>query len=281
MTKTFPLFVALLLFAGIWQPAAAQTRKKGWKLVWQDEFRYKGLPNPKKWGYEVGHIRNQEKQYYTDARKENVWVQDGVLTITGRKETYPNAAYVPNSEDWKKQDAVAQYTSASINTLGRASWKYGRVEVRAKLPQGGGIWPAIWMMGVNRSEVGWPYCGEIDVLEFIGSQPGQIHGTVHYPGTPPHRSTSNGGKTTGENLHTEFHVYAMEWDEEKITIFFDDQPYHTFSLDAAGEGADNPFRKPFYLLINLAMGADWPGPVDDKVLPQQYVVDYVRVYQKR
>lgn len=282
MTKILPCFVLLLaLLAGASQPATAQRQKKGWKLVWHDEFRYKGLPNPKKWGYETGHIRNQEQQYYTEARKENAWVENGVLTITGRKENYPNAAYTPGSGDWKQQQAEAQYTSASINTLGKGEWKYGRMEVRAKLPQGAGIWPAIWMMGVNRSEVGWPFCGEIDIMEFVGNQPGEIYGTVHYPGTPPQRSTSNGGKIKGDNLHNAFQVYAVEWDEDKIDLYLNDQKYHTFMLDAAGAGEDNPFRKPFYLLINLAMGANWPGPIDDKVLPQEYVIDYVRVYQKR
>jgi beta-glucanase (GH16 family) len=247
-------------------PAAAQ-KKQGWKLIWKEEFNYTGLPKEKNWGYETGYVRNKEQQYYTKARKENIWVEQGLLHITGRKEAV--------------KDTMGQYTSASINTLGKAGWKYGRIEVRAKLPKGGGIWPAIWMMGSNRNQVGWPACGEIDVMEFIGNHPKEVYGTIHYPITGPAKSKSNGGKTTSETLNTEFHVYAIEWDKDKIEIFLDDQKYHTFFIDTAGTGEDNPFRKPQYLLLNLAMGANWPGPIDESVLPQQFLVDYVRVYQRK
>ncbi|UFH34308.1 glycoside hydrolase family 16 protein [Flavobacterium acetivorans] len=277
------LFFVLLLISV--NSLNAQKKEK-WKLVWKEEFNYTGLPNPKKWGYEVGHIRNNEQQYYTNARKENVWVSNGVLSITGRKEIYPNESFKKGSEDWKTKDSTAQYTSASINTLGKAvpiaiGRKYGRIEVKAKLPHGGGIWPAIWMMGTNRTEVGWPKCGEIDVMEFIGNQPKNIYGTIHYPDPIAKGNKSNGNKIIAENLDSDFHVYAIEWNEQTIDIYFNDNKYHSFSIDTAGEGVDNPFRKPFYLLLNLAMGANWPGPIDDTILPQQFLVDYVRVYQKK
>lgn len=274
------LIAAMLVFTGGVTVMAQQ--KQGWRLIWQDEFNYTGLPDTRKWDYETGHIRNQEKQYYTNARKENIWVDHGVLTITGRKEKQVNAAYQHKPKTWKEADSLADYTSASINTMGKAGWLYGRIEVRAKLPQGGGMWPAIWMLGTNKNEVGWPACGEIDIMEFIGNHPKDIYGTVHFPDTVvATKHHSDGSKILVEKLHEDFHVYAIEWNHDRIDVFFDDSCYHSFKLDKAGKGNGNPFRKPQYLLINLAMGANWPGPIDDKVLPQQLVVDYVRVYRKR
>lgn len=271
------LFVSILIGSA----SLNAQKKEKWKLVWKEEFNYTGLPDPAKWSYEVGHIRNNEQQYYTNARKENVWVSKGVLAITGRKESFPNEFYSKENTTWKTESPTAQYTSASINTLGKVGWKYGRIEVRAKLPQGAGIWPAIWMMGANRSEVGWPKCGEIDVMEFVGNQPKEIYGTIHFPDPLGEGNKSNGNKITAENLGADFHVYAIEWNEQTIDVYFENNKYHSFSVDSAGVGDDNPFRKPFYLLLNLAMGANWPGPIDDAILPQQFLVDYVRVYEKK
>lgn len=260
---------------------ATAQQKKGWTLVWQEEFNYTGLPDASKWGYETGHIRNQEKQYYTQARKENIWVDKGVLTITGRKENFPNAGYRKGSSAWQHKDSLAQYTSASINTDGKASWQYGRVEIKAKLPKGGGIWPALWMMGINRTMVGWPFCGEIDIMEYVGNRPKDVYGTMHYPDPATKKHASMGLKTTSDNISETFNIYAVEWSGNAIDVYFNDTKYLSFPVDTAGKGSDNPFRKQFYLLINLAMGANWPGPVDDAILPQQFVVDYVRVYQKK
>ena len=208
-------------------------------------------------------------------------MSNGVLAITGKKESFPNEFFKKGSGDWKTQDSTAQYTSASINTLGKVGWKYGRIEIKAKLPHGRGIWPAIWMMGTNRSEVGWPKCGEIDIMEFVGNQPKDIYGTMHFPDPNAEGNKSNGNKITSENLKNDFHLYAIEWNEKTIDVYFNNNKYHSFSIDSAGVGEDNPFRKPFYLLLNLAMGANWPGPIDDSVLPQQFLVDYVRVYEKK
>lgn len=254
--------------------------KKEWKLIWQDEFNYTGTPDTSKWSYEVGHIRNNEQQYYTYARKENVWVNNGVLCITGRKEKISNENYKTGSNDWRYKDSIAHYTSASLNTLGKAEWQYGRIEVKAKLPEGGGIWPAIWMMGANRFLVGWPKCGEIDIMEHIGNHPTDIYATIHFPDSVQ-KSRSSGSKLNDSTVSSRFHIYAMEWDEKKIDILFDEIKVHSFIIDSAGICQSNIFRKPFYLLINLAMGANWPGPIDDSVLPQQYLIDYVRVYKKK
>jgi beta-glucanase (GH16 family) len=270
----------LLAISALSIDTVAAQKKKDWKLVWSDEFNYTGLPDSTKWGYEVGHVRNNEQQYYTNARKENAWVNNGVLTITGRKEDYTNRFYKQGSANWKYKDSLVNYTSASINTLGKVAWKYGRIEVSAKMPHGGGMWPAIWMMGANIKEVSWPLCGEIDIMEFIGNHPEDIYGTIHYPDSVTAKHHSSGSKILSDKLANDFHVYAIEWDDQKIDIYFDDKKYHTFNINDAGSGDNNPFRKPFYILLNLAMGANWPGPIDDKVLPQQFVVDYVRVYNK-
>lgn len=273
MKKLFGMITCAALMAG----AASAQELKGWKLAWQEEFNYSGLPDTSKWGYEVGHIRNQEQQYYTPARRENIRVENGNLVIRGLKENYANAAYRPGSERWNEKDSLANYTSASINTQNKFAAKYGRIEVRAKLPAGGGIWPAIWMMGIDRSHGGWPHIGEIDIMEFIGKEPQNVYGTIHYAKDNGHASSGN--KISSEELHKGYHIYAIEWDEEKIDIYFDSTRYHRFMLDVADGPNGNPFRKPFYLLLNLAMGANWPGPVDDSVLPQEFLVDYVRVYE--
>lgn len=239
-----------------------------WELVWSDEFDVNGLPDKTKWGYEEGFKRNKESQYYTRERLENARVEDGILILECRKENFQ-----PENHD------AVKYTAASLVTRDKASWTYGRIEVRAKLPEGKGVWPAIWMLGENITKVGWPRCGEIDIMEFVGKAPDRIHGTVHFAEDGKHRSN-------GENLQTkspweDFHVYAVEWTPEKINFFFDEKNYFSFSVDTAGEGEDNPFRKPQYLLINFALGGTWGGPFDDAILPQKFLVDYVRVYKAK
>ena len=255
------------------------TANKKWKLVWRDEFNYNGLPDSKKWSFETGLLRNHEKQYYTKGRKENAVVKDGFLYITGIKEKYPNAAYKAGSDEWEKKDSLADYTSADICTQGKASWKYGKVEVRAKIPAGKGMWPAIWMLGNNISKVGWPACGEIDIMENVGFEPDRVHATMHYADPSTKKHAANGKFTQVANLATDFHIYTLEWDEKLIKISIDNTLYQTFNTDDAGTGKDNGFRQKQFLILNLALGGDWGGPIDDQVLPQQYIIDYVRVYQ--
>ena len=170
--------------------------RDGWRLVWSDEFDYTGLPDPKKWDYEEGFVRNNEAQYYTRARKENARVENGMLVIEGRKEKFP----VPQASSGGKGRQFADYTAASLITLNKADWKFGRIEVRAKLPQGRGVWPAIWMLGSNIRQVGWPACGEIDIMEFVGHTPGFVHATVHFPEERQARllrQQTRGGQTVG------------------------------------------------------------------------------------
>jgi len=250
-----------------------------WKLIWSDEFDKDGLPDPAKWDYEEGLVRNEEAQYYTRERLENARVENGMLVIEGRKEQFKNKAYKPGSTAWKTKNENAEYTAASIITRGKFSVTYGRIEARAKIPQGLGTWPAIWMLGDTRNTgKGWPVCGEIDIMEFVGKEPDKIHGTVHFSKAGKHKS--NGGKLTTEKPFDDFHIYAIEWDTEKIDFYFDDKKYHSFKLSDAEEGGYNAFRNPFYILLNFAIGGQWGGKIDDSILPQKFLVDYIRVYQR-
>ncbi|MDI9384441.1 MAG: glycoside hydrolase family 16 protein [Verrucomicrobiota bacterium] len=237
-----------------------------WQLVWSDEFDRPGLANPEKWNYEEGFIRNREAQYYTKARLENAEVEDGRLVIQAIK------------EDFK----TAKYTSASLHTWGKAAWTYGRIEVRAKLPQGRGVWPAIWTLGTNRREVGWPACGEIDIMEFVGFDPNTVHVNVHTRDLNHNKGNNRGAKHKVERPPFEdFHVYALEWFEDRMEFYFDETKIFTFTKEPGGEGTW-PFDKPQYLILNLAIGGAWGGQqgIDDTIFPQRYEIDYVRVYQE-
>ncbi len=246
------------------------------KLVWNDEFDGEGAPDPEKWGYEIGYIRNNEAQYYTD-RVENVFQKDGALTIRTIKEKFPIAG-----KPASKGREEAEYTSGSINTLGKAGWLYGRVEVRARLPKGKGIWPAIWMMGTNIREIGWPRCGEIDIMEYVGKEPGRVYGTIHMRrrGAEPWKNVSKGNNVEPGNPEGRFCVYALEWTEDKLTILVDETVVLEF-LRSEEEGKTDvwPFDKPHYLLINTAIGGAWGGEIADGICPTDYLIDYVRVYQ--
>jgi len=268
--KKISFGVAWVLTANLSLSAMDAVPAEKWKLVWCDEFDYQGVPDPEKWGYEVGFLRNNESQYYTQARRENVRVENGHLILEGRKESF-----LP------EKGPSAAYTSGSITTRHKASWKYGRFEVRAKLPQGKGVWPAIWMLGTAYgNDADWPMCGEIDILEYVGKEPDTIYATIHY-GESEKGHKKDMGRHVFPAPFNDFHVYAMEWSFDRIDFFFDGVKYHTIRLDQAGTGEKNPFRKPFYLLINLALGGSWGGEIDDSIFPQKYLIDYVRVYQQR
>ncbi|MBQ9127124.1 MAG: glycoside hydrolase family 16 protein [Thermoguttaceae bacterium] len=247
------------------------------KLVWNDEFDGVGAPDPEKWGYEIGYIRNNEAQYYSD-RLENVFQKDGALTIRTLKEKFPIAGK-PGS---KGRD-FAEYTSGSINTLGKAGWLYGRVEVRARLPKGKGIWPAIWMMGTNIREVGWPRCGEIDIMEYVGKEPGRVYGTIHMRRRGAAESwkvVSKGNNVEPGNPEGRFCVYALEWTEDKLTILVDEEVVLEFLRSEEEKKTEVwPFDKPHYLLLNTAIGGAWGGEIADDTCPTDYQIDYVRVYQ--
>jgi len=233
---------------------ACTTQKE--KMIWSDEFNYSGLPDSVKWGHEVGYIANHEQQYYTYRRIENSIVQDGNLMIIGRKEPYD----------------TFQYTSARINTLGKFSFKYGKVEARMKLPVGQGIWPAFWMMGDNIPQVGWPRCGEIDIMEHINTTM-ELVGTAHWHNQ---RHVSSGSTTPCDV--TQFHNYAVEWNQDSIRWLLDGNRYYAISIKDS-VNSTGEFHQPFFLLLNLAIGGNWPkNPDSTTVFPDTVFVDYVRVF---
>jgi beta-glucanase (GH16 family) len=272
MSLTRKLFLVLSLF--ILKTSFAQ--KQYQRMVWHEEFNYTGLPDSNIWNYENGFIRNQESQYYTQARKENAYVHGGCLEIKAIKGDYPNKFYIKGSSDWRKKNPTANYTSASITTHRLHMWRYGKIVVRAKLPKGIGVWPAIWMLGEKGN---WPFCGEIDIMELIGKEPTHIYGTAHYAADNKSGYKSSGGVISINNLSEAFHDYAIQWNKHSIKFLVDDSVYHIFKTSAAKFKGVNPFRRKFYLLLNLALGGSWGGPVGKNVLPQSFLIDYVRVYK--
>lgn len=249
-------------------PLAAIAQTHDWKLVWQEEFNYHGIPDPDVWGYDYGQsIRNQESQFYTRARIENALVDNGTLKIIARKEPF----------DGKKDN----YTSANLTTRGTREFQYGRIEVAAKLPAGRGIWPAIWMMPAEDNYGGWPRCGEIDIMEFVGFDHNRIHINIHNGKYNNLKGGSLGASFITRHIHDKFHVYALEWTPRRLDFFIDDVNVFTYQKEEDSIDAW-PFDNPFYLMLNVAVGGGWGGQkgIDDSHFPQAMEVDYVRVYQK-
>lgn len=238
-----------------------------YELVWQDEFDGTD-PDLSKWSYETGTgdwgWGNNEAQYYTD-RRENVFLRDGNLVIKAIKESYRGS----------------EYTSGRILTRGKASWLYGRMEARIKLPRGRGIWPAFWMMPLRSVYGGWPKSGEIDIMEYVGYQPSTVHGTVHTEG-------ASGGSASGASIYRagaeeDFHRITLEWTPDYLKWFYDDEPaFKTYRRLSGWTSVFWPFDQEFYIILNLAVGGNWGGAqgIDDSIFPQEFQVDYVRVYQK-
>ena len=236
------------------------------KLVWADEFNTNGPPDSAKWGYDYGGTGwgNKELQFYTAKRKENAWVKNDHLIIEARKEDFKNM----------------KYTSARLVSKNKGDWKYGRIEVKAKLPKGKGIWPAIWMLPTKWVYGGWPKSGEIDIMEFVGYMPDSVFGSVHTGAYNHSIGTQKTGGVTFKDLATAFHVYAIEWTEEQITFLIDNKKYFEFKNERSGPGAW-PFDQEFHIILNIAVGGNWGGKygVDDSIFPQRMEIDYVRVYQ--
>lgn len=244
----------------------------GWELVWQDEFDTPYI-NGSKWEHEVNAWGggNNELQYYTD-RKENSFIEDGCLVIQALKETYTGP------------EGTREYTSARLRTLNKGDWTYGRIDVRAKLPEGQGIWPAIWMLPSDWVYGGWPSSGEIDIMELLGQEPNKIYGTVHYGG-PGNQHRYHGGNYTlpSGKFSDGFHVFTLIWDTTSIQWYVDGIKYYETSEWYTVNGQyPAPFDQRFHLILNVAVGGNWPGAPDvTTVFPQQMKVDYVRVYKKK
>ena len=262
MKKAIFLLLAFLpIISHSQSPAnAGQSREK--KLIWAEEFDKNGLPDENTWNFELGKARaNNEPQYHTNELK-NVRVEGGNLIITTRLE---------------EVDGVKRYTSARINTKGKKEFTYGRIEVRAKLPQGRGMWPAIWTLGLTG---GWPACGEIDIMEFWGHDPNTVAANVHTRDYNHTKGTGRGGKITFEKPYDDFHIYAVEWFADRMDFYMDEKMY--YSCKSKGEGIGEwPFTAPQYLILNQALWVNFkagePG-IDDSIFPQEFKVDYVRVY---
>jgi beta-glucanase (GH16 family) len=254
------------LFIGIALLSTSMVQGQFKKLVWSDEFNYQGLPDNTKWGYDTGSHGwgNNELQYYTLIRPENARVENGNLIIESRKENYKGA----------------NFTSARLVSKNKGDWKYGRVEVKAKLPRGRGVWPAIWMLPTNWVYGGWPKSGEIDIMENVGYLPDSVYGSVHTGAFNHAIGTNKTGGVARTDLSNAFHIYAIEWTADKISFFVDNELYHAFENNKSGSDAW-PFDQEFHLLLNIAVGGNWGGKfgVDETVFPQRMEIDYVRIYQ--
>lgn len=236
----------------------------GYTLIWNDEFNGTAI-NTDNWGFDIGDgcpncgWGNNEWEYY---RSENATVADSVLTIEAREESYGGK----------------NYTSARLKTQGRFSFQYGRVDIRALLPRGQGIWPALWMLGENISSVGWPACGEIDIMEMIGGsgRENEVHGTLHWD-SDGHAMEGTGYSLSQGTFAESYHVFSLIWEENAIKWLVDDVQYQVIDVSPTHM---SEFRAPFFLIFNVAVGGNWPGyPDDTTVFPQYMKVDYVRVFQ--
>lgn len=278
MQKTMLLLVYLSFF--VFTNCSSQTNESepksetpslpGYDLVWSDEFNYNGLPDQKKWGYDIGGHGwgNQELQYYTDSRKENARVENGKLIIEAKFENFQGSSF----------------TSARLITKNRGDWTYGRIEVRAKLPYGKGTWPAIWMLPTvwNLGNGGWPDNGEIDIMEHVGYNPGVIHASTHCNRYVHTKGTQKTATINVPDCITTFHNYILEWNKDEIKMYVDEKLYFT-SVNENRGWEYWPFYKDFHLILNIAVGGTWGGAqgVDPNVFPQKMEVEYVRVYKKQ
>lgn len=235
---------------------------------WQDEFDYKGRPDPAKWGYDLGGggWGNNELEFYTNA-ESNASVENGKLTIAARKE----------------QKEGRGYTSARLVTKNKFDFLYGRVEVRAKLPSGRGTWPAIWMLATDHAYGGWPRSGEIDIMEQVGYDPNRVLFSVHTEAYNHVKGTQKSGAKIIPTALTDFHTYRLDWTPDFVKGYYDGEPIFSFENDKTSNPDTWPFNRRFHLLLNLAVGGNWGGAkgVDDSIFPAAMEVDYVRVYKMK
>jgi beta-glucanase (GH16 family) len=272
LSKNLFLPAVLLILAGCnsEKPGEATYISEGYELVWSDEFDYTGLPDSTKWLYDTegndAGWGNREAQYYTVADKENASVEDGILKITALKEKYKDK----------------EFTSARL--VSNADWQYGIIEVKAKVPEGVGTWPAIWMMpgGWSFDDGNWPTVGEIDIMEHVGFDPGVVHSSAHSADYYWKLGTQKTGTISVPDATTAFNTYKLEWTADVLKSYVNDSLYFEYENEGLGE-SKWPYNKPFYLILNIAVGGDWGGQqgIDESAFPQTMEIDYVRVYQKK
>lgn len=281
--RIFPILIVTLTMLNA-QTISAQNQD--WALVWSQEFDIDGAYDRDVWDAEHGFVRNHEAQWY---QEDNAYQKDGCLVIEARKEPKPNPAYRPQGRrDWRSERDSIKYTAASLTTRKSFSFLYGRLEVRAKIPTAGGAWPAIWLLGTGMP---WPSCGEIDVMEYyrIRGVP-HILANVAWGSDQPNHAVWNSKKKPFSHFTEKepqwadkFHLWRMDWTPQSIRIYLDDEllndiPMNTIANGSIGQHL-NPFTRPQYLLLNLALGGDNGGAIDDSSMPMKYEIDYVRVYQ--
>lgn len=268
------------------EPDNPSRKYPGWQLAWSDEFNGSGKPDTLSWSHEEGFLRNEEAQWYG---ANNTNCEDGVLTIVARKERTKNPHYRKGAKHWQSACEYGEYTSSCITTRGKRTFTYGRFEVRARIPVAGGAWPAIWTIG---TEMEWPSCGEIDIMEYY-----RIKGVPHILanvawGTERPYDAKWHSEAVPFLHFTErdpdwvsrFHVWRMDWDEEAIRLYLDGELLNETLLSETINGSlgdfRNPFKQPHYILLNLAVGGIHGGEPDTSAFPMKYEIDYVRVYQK-
>lgn len=284
MKSALPILLCILLLSSACSmsttPTLSPTHPGGWILVWSDEFDGPAgsRPDCEKWNFDLGGEGwgNQEWEYYT-VQPENATLDGtGSLVITARAVEDPQASGL---DCWY---GACKFTSARLLTQGKFDLTYGRVEARIQIPYGQGIWPAFWMLGSDISSVGWPDCGEIDIMENIGREPGIVHGTAHGPGFSGAGGLSSSTSLPGGSAFADnFHVYAIEWEADAIRWYVDGSLYGTVRKSQFPEAHRWVFDHPFFIILNVAVGGAWPGyPDATSTFPQAMRVDYVRVYQR-
>jgi len=270
--KRVALFLSIFSLTLLSHASSSNITQK-WKLVWEDEFNATtGSPiDSKKWSVEIGGSGwgNNELQYYTD-RPINSFQSEGFLNIKVLKEQFTGL-----------KNVTRDYTSARLITKKTFTTTYGRIEARIKVPQGQGIWPAFWMLGNDIDKVGWPRCGEIDIMENIGKEPSMIHGTVHGPGYSGAKGITSSYSLKEKKFADDFHVFAVEWEPDAIRFYCDDAHYKTITPRDLPPGTKWVYDHPHFILLNVAVGGNWPGNPDaTTTFPQTMLVDYVRVYER-
>jgi len=281
-TATLGLILTILSLAQAQDQKAPPSAEasSSYKLVWADEFDYQGAPDPNRWTYERGFVRNQELQWY---QPENARCENGMLIIEARRERKQNPGYKPGGSNRRGNRDFAEYTSASVTTRGLHSWTYGRFEMRGKIDTRGGLWPAFWMLGVQGR---WPRGGEIDIMEYYR---GILLANVAWGGKQPGQTKWDDSKKPitefgDPDWSKKFHIWRMDWDDKSIKLYVDDLLLNSTDLkDTVNEDqeAKNPFHQPQYIILNLAIGGTSGGDPSHTEFPARFEVDYVRIYQRQ